>query len=99
MLKVLLAAVASFFFLTTQTYAVGLNPGANGLTYGNGVTDVRGCHRRPRVHRVPRRGNRRFRHRHVGPRCRPQRVRAFRNRPRNWRRRGCVIIGPVTYCP
>ncbi|MEL6872911.1 MAG: hypothetical protein AAFO62_08985 [Pseudomonadota bacterium] len=99
MLKSVMAAVVGLFLLTTSSHAIGLKPAQSAQQAEPGVQPVRGCHRRPRVHRVPRRGNRRFRHRHVGPRCRPQRVRRLSNRPRDWRRRGCIIIGPVTYCP
>ncbi|MGE0701799.1 MAG: hypothetical protein AB7O57_22060 [Hyphomicrobiaceae bacterium] len=35
-------------------------------------------------------------HRYDSP---PPRWRRYGDRPRDWRRRGCVIVGPVWFCP
>lgn len=62
------------------------------------IVDVNRCHRRCR-YAYSRRWGRRIRHRHVGPACRPVFCgRAFRNRPRYWRRWGCFRVGRYWYC-
>ena len=35
-------------------------------------------------------------YRHRGP---PPGWRRYHDRPRDWRRRGCLLIGPIWYCP
>jgi len=29
----------------------------------------------------------------------PHGWRSYRARPRNWRTRGCIVVGPVWFCP
>jgi hypothetical protein len=48
--------------------------------------------------RFDRRRGRRF-DRRRGRRGPPRGYRRFGRRPSNWRRRGCIVIGPVWYCP
>ena len=91
------AAMAAFGFLVVLTSSasaiVGKVPAA---TERASLVDlVRGCHRNVRRH------NGRRAHRHVGRNCRRVNARRFRRdrRPRDWRLRGCLQVGPLFYCP
>lgn len=53
----------------------------------------RAARQRWRNRRAYRRGYR------AGRRSPPRGWRRYRSRPSNWRSRGCVIIGPVWFCP
>jgi hypothetical protein len=103
MIKYLLpAAVASLLFCSPASAAPVSAPATSGITSStaSGVIEVRD-HRR--VHR----GHRHYRHRHyrghyrAGHRYRraPYGYRRYHSRPWNWRSRGCVIVGPLWFCP
>jgi Ni/Co efflux regulator RcnB len=69
-------------------------------------------HAQPRGHAQPRRHSQPRRHAHPAPRVHRHRYAPGRHyrtaprgwhrysaRPRNWRTRGCIIVGPLWFCP
>jgi hypothetical protein len=71
--------------------AVSAMPAAplSGVTLQDGITTVQVRHRGPPPRYVP---GRRY---HSAPHG----WHRYHARPRNWSRRGCVIVGPVWFCP
>jgi hypothetical protein len=104
MLKYLLpAAVASLLACSAVSAAPVSAPTTSGIaaSTSSSVVDVRDHRRAHRgYHRSHRHRGYRGRY-HPGRRYRhaPYGYRRYSSRPYNWRSRGCVIVGPLWFCP
>ena len=109
MLKYILpAAVASLLACSAASAAPVSVPTTSGIaaSAASGVIEVRD-HKRGHSSRGHR-GHRSSGHRHRGHRARGHRGyyhggrrygHRYYSRPYNWRSRGCVIVGPLWFCP
>lgn len=96
----------SFLFSMAMFGAASAAPAQHqkGLTSPSDIVDVQYRHdnRRPgNVHRGPTFRGPPHSHYRAGQRYRsaPRGWHRYHARPRDWQRRGCVIVGPVWFCP
>lgn len=104
MLKYIIpAAVASFFVCAPASAAPVTNTSGLKLQSTSEIVQAKSRrhvrkHRRAHRHYRHRRAHRRYypgrRYRHA-----PHGYRRYSYRPYNWRSRGCIIVGPIWFCP
>ena len=102
-MKMLIAAIGTSTLMASAALAAPVsNPAAHASLKGQGLTGSVIDIRDRRRHHNRRRHYRRGRH-HYAPgsrrRSAPRGWRRHRYRPHNWRSRGCIVVGPVCFCP
>jgi Ni/Co efflux regulator RcnB len=94
-----LALAASALFMAAMlspAQAAAVNPAAGiAAAPDNALIQVQDRSRRDGRRGRDYRGRRDFRRGYRRP---PRGYRSYRRRPSDWRRRGCIVIGPLWYC-